>query len=44
MLVFLVLGDAKILSFALGDARVPNTNGFASQWNIGFIVILCVCI
>ena len=24
--------------FALGDAKVPNTNGFASQWNIGFSV------
>ena len=22
--------------FALGDAKVPNANGFASQWNIGF--------
>ena len=28
-------GNAKVLSFALGDAKVPNTNGFASQWNIG---------
>ena len=24
--------------FALGDAKVPNANGFASQWNIGFSV------
>ena len=39
-----VLGDAKKLRkryqhvgiFALGDAKVPNANGFASQWNIGF--------
>ena len=30
------LGDAKVLSFALADAKVPNVNGFASQWNIGF--------
>ena len=30
------LGDPKVLSFALGDAKVPNANGFASQWNIGF--------
>ena len=30
------LGDAKVLSFALDDAKVPNANGFASQWNIGF--------
>ena len=22
--------------FALGDAKVPNANGFASQWNTGF--------
>ena len=37
MLVFLALGNAKVLSFALGDAKVPipNTNDFASQWNIG---------
>ena len=36
MLVFFALGNAKVLSFALGDAEVPNANGFASQWNIGF--------
>ena len=24
--------------FALDDAKVPNANGFASQWNIGFMV------
>ena len=35
MLVFFALGNAKVLSFALGDAKVPNGNGFASQWNIG---------
>ena len=35
MLVLFALGNAKVLSFALGDAKVPNTNGFASQWNIG---------
>ena len=35
MLVFLASGKAKVLSFALGDAKVPNANGFASQWNIG---------
>ena len=22
--------------FVLGDAKVPNANGFGSQWNIGF--------
>ena len=36
MLVFLKLGNTKVLSFALGDAKVPNANDFASQWNIGF--------
>ena len=36
MLVFFALGNAKVLSFALGDAKVPNANGFASQWNVGF--------
>ena len=36
MLVFLALGNAKVLSFALGDAKVPNANDFVSQWNIGY--------
>ena len=36
MLVFLALGNAKVLSFALGDAKVPDANDFALQWNIGF--------
>ena len=40
MLVFLGLGNAKVLSFALGDAKVPNANGFVSQWNIGLSVML----
>ena len=35
MLLFVALGNTKVLSFALGDAKVPNVNGFASQWNIG---------
>ena len=38
MLVFFALGNAKVLSFALGDAKVPNANGFALQWNIGFML------
>ena len=38
MLVFLALGNANVLSFALGDAKVPNANDFASQWNIGLRV------
>ena len=33
MLVFLALGNAKELYLALGDAKVPNANDFASQWN-----------
>ena len=28
-----------LVSFALGDVKVPNANAFASQWNIGFIVV-----
>ena len=40
MLVLLALGNAKVLSFALVDAKVPNANDFASQWNIGFRVSL----
>ena len=35
MLVFLALGDAKMLSFALGDAKVPDARYFAFWWNIG---------
>ena len=25
----------RVGGFALGDAKVPTANGFASQWNIG---------
>ena len=35
MLVFLALGDAKVLSFALGEAKVPDARYFAFWWNIG---------
>ena len=35
MLVFHALGDAKVLSFALGDAKVPDARYFAFWWNIG---------
>ena len=35
MLVFFAVGNAKLLSFAFGDTKLPNTNGFESQWNIG---------
>ena len=48
MLVFFALGNAKALSFALGDAKVPNANGFALQWNIGLrsqnLTILPACV
>ena len=43
MLVFLALGDAKVLSFALGDAKVPDARYFAFWWNIGFRVLHCNC-
>ena len=48
--VGVLLGDAKkfasayakdtnmLVSFALGDAKVPNANGFVLQWNIGLRV------
>ena len=36
MLVFFALGNAKVLSFALADAKVPNASSFAFWWNIGF--------
>ena len=36
MLVFLALGNAKVLSFALGDAKLPDERSLASQWYIGF--------
>ena len=35
MLVFLALGNAKVLFFALGDAKVSNANDFVFWWNIG---------
>ena len=38
MLVFLALGNAKELSFALVDAKVPNANDFAFWCNIGLNV------
>ena len=44
MLVFLALGKAKVLYFASGDAKVPNANVFASQWNIGLSVHQTVAI
>ena len=43
MLVLFALGNAKVLSFALGDAKVPNAKVFVSQWNIGFKPICSCC-
>ena len=40
MLVFFALGNAKVLSFALADAKVPNASSFAFWWNIGFKLVL----
>ena len=35
MLVFFALGNTKVLSFALGNAKLSDASSFASQWNIG---------
>ena len=35
MLVFFASGNAKVISFALADAKVPNARYFAFWWNIG---------
>ena len=39
MLVFFALGNAKVLSFALADAKVPDARYFAFWWNIGLKVL-----
>ena len=36
MLAFFAFGNAKVVYFALGDAKVPNASSFA--WNIGLRV------
>ena len=33
--VSFALGNANLVSCALGDAKETNGNGFASQWKIG---------
>ena len=38
MLVFFASGNAKVISFALADAKVPNARYFAFWWNIGLIL------
>ena len=35
MLVFLASANAKVLLFALPDAKVPDARYFAFWWNIG---------
>ena len=35
MLVFFALGNTKVLSFALRNAKLPDASSFTSQWNIG---------
>ena len=39
----LALGDAEVLSFALGDAKVPDARYFAFWWNIG-LTVCCVLV
>ena len=36
MLVFFALGNTKVLSVALGNAKMPEASSFASQCNVGF--------
>ena len=36
MLVYFALGDAKVWRWGSEPTPGPNTNGFLSQWNIGF--------
>ena len=38
MLVFFASGNAKVISFALADAKVPNARYFAFWWNIGLSI------
>ena len=40
MLVYFALGDAKVWRWGSKPTPAPNTNGFASQWNIGLIVYM----
>ena len=42
MLVFFALGNAKVLSFALGKAKLPDANSLASQWRLWLAFILCL--
>ena len=40
MLVIFALGNAKVLAFALDNAKLPNASSFAFWWNIGFSVLV----
>ena len=40
MLVYFVLGDAKVWRWGSKPMPGPNANGFASQWNIGFTILM----
>ena len=44
MLVFFASGNAKVLSFALADAKVPNASSFGFWWNIGLREQLAITI
>ena len=43
LLVIFALGNANVLSFALGNAKLPDASSFASQWNRGYTVLLFYC-
>ena len=42
MLVFFAFGNAKVLSFGLGNTKLPDTSRFSSQWKIGLRVFMCL--
>ena len=37
--VSFALGNAKVWHWGSKPTPVPNANGFASQWNIGFMLL-----
>ena len=39
MLVYFTLGDAKVWRWGSKPTPVPDVDGFASQWNIGIIIM-----
>ena len=38
------IGNAKLWRWGSKPMPVPNANGFALQWNIGFILLVTVCV